>query len=165
MQVLNIFHVLIAIALVAFVLIQKGQGATAGAAFGSGASGTVFGSRGAGNFLTRSTWVLATLFCTISLTMAVMVSRTSALPENNLGVVGAEQLAPVVEEGQQANEVSLTSDEPLVTDMPSFDTDAASDDLPALDTTAGEPVDDAVTEELQAVKDEQDSTGADSDDS
>jgi len=49
--------------------------------------------------------------------------------------------------------------------MPSFDTDAASDDLPALDTTAGEPVDDAVTEELQAVKDEQDSTGADSDDS
>jgi len=165
MQVLNIFHVLIAIALVAFVLIQKGQGATAGAAFGSGASGTVFGSRGAGNFLTRSTWVLATLFCTISLTMAVMVSRMSALPENNLGVVGAEQLAPVVEEGQQANEVSLTSDEPLVTDMPSFDTDTASDDLPALDTTAGEPVDDAVTEELQAVKDEQDSTGADSDDS
>ena len=165
MQVLNIFHVLIAIALVAFVLIQKGQGATAGAAFGSGASGTVFGSRGAGNFLTRSTWVLATLFCTISLVMAVMVSRMSALPENDLGVVGTQQLAPAVEEGQQANEVSVTSDEPLVTDMPSFDTDAASDDLPALDTTAGEPVDDAVTEELQAVKDEQDSTGADSDDS
>ena len=85
MQVLNIFHVLIAIALVAFVLIQKGAGATAGAAFGSGASGTVFGSRGAGNFLTRSTWVLATLFCTISLTMAVMVSRMSALPENKIG--------------------------------------------------------------------------------
>ena len=57
MQVLNIFHVLVAIALIAFVLIQRGQGATAGAAFGSGASGTVFGSRGAGNFLSRSTWV------------------------------------------------------------------------------------------------------------
>jgi len=165
MQVLNIFHVLIAIALVAFVLIQKGQGATAGAAFGSGASGTVFGSRGAGNFLTRSTWVLATLFCTISLTMAVMVSRMSELPENDLGVVGSQQLAPAVEEGQQADEVSLTSDEPLVTDMPSFDTESASDDLPALDTTVGEPVDDAITEELQAVKEEQDSTGAGSDDS
>ena len=165
MQVLNIFHVLIAIALVAFVLIQKGQGATAGAAFGSGASGTVFGSRGAGNFLTRSTWVLATLFCTISLTMAVMVSRMSELPENDLGVVGSQQLAPAVEEGQQADEVSLTSDEPLVTDMPSFDTESASDDLPALDTTVGEPVDDAITEELQAVKEEQDSTGTGSDDS
>ena len=62
MQILNIFHVLVAIALVAFVLIQKGQGATAGASFGAGASATVFGSRGAGNFLTKATWVLAGLF-------------------------------------------------------------------------------------------------------
>ncbi len=79
MQVLNIFHVLIAIAMIAFILIQKGAGATAGAAFGSGASGTVFGARGAGNFLSRSTWVLATLFCLISLTMAVMASRVSTV--------------------------------------------------------------------------------------
>jgi preprotein translocase subunit SecG len=157
MQVLNIFHVLIAIALVAFVLIQKGQGATAGAAFGSGASGTVFGSRGAGNFLTRSTWVLATLFCTISLTMAVMVSRTTATPENDLGVVGSAQVAPAVEESQQGNEVSVTSDEPLVTDMPSFDT--GSDDLPVSDTMGGEPVDDAISEELQAVEDDQEGVG------
>jgi len=163
MQVLNIFHVLVAIALVAFVLIQKGQGATAGAAFGSGASGTVFGSRGAGNFLTRTTWVLATLFCAISLTMAVMVSRMTALPETDLGVVGSAQVAPVVEESQQGNEVSVTSDEPLVTDMPSFD--EAGDDLPATDTTAEEPVDDAITEELQAVEEDQNSSGAGSDDS
>ena len=58
MQVLNIFHVLIAIAMVAFILVQRGPGATAGAAFGSGASGTVFGSRGAGSFLSRTTWIL-----------------------------------------------------------------------------------------------------------
>ena len=134
MQVLNIFHVLIAIALVAFVLIQKGQGATAGAAFGSGASGTVFGSRGAGNFLTRSTWVLATLFCTISLTMAVLVSRVSSAPENNLGVVGSTQVAPAVEQSPPVNEVSVTSDEPLATDIPSFD--ATGDDLPAPETNA-----------------------------
>jgi preprotein translocase subunit SecG len=157
MQILNIFHVLIAIALVAFVLIQKGQGATAGAAFGSGASGTVFGSRGAGNFLTRSTWVLATLFCTISLTMAVMVSRTTATPENDLGVVGSAQVAPAVEESQQGNEVSVTSDEPLVTDMPSFDT--RSDDLPVPDAMGSEAVDDAITEELQAVEDDQEGVG------
>jgi preprotein translocase subunit SecG len=159
MQVLNIFHVLIAIALVAFVLIQKGQGATAGAAFGSGASGTVFGSRGAGNFLTRSTWVLATLFCAISLTMAVMVSRMSAIPENDLGVVGSAQVAPAVEDAQQGNEVSVTSDEPLVTDIPSFDTDAASDDMPVLDTAVDAPVDEAITNELQAVEEDQDSGG------
>ena len=121
MQVLNIFHVLIAIALVAFVLIQKGQGATAGAAFGSGASGTVFGARGAGNFLTRSTWVLATLFCAISLSMAVMVSRMTDLPESDLGVVTTPQSSVAIEESQQSNEISVTSDEPLVTDLPSFE--------------------------------------------
>ena len=88
MQVLNIFHVLVAIAMVAFILVQRGPGATAGAAFGSGASGTVFGSRGAGSFLSRSTWVLATLFCLISLVMAVMVSRELSTPDTDLGVVG-----------------------------------------------------------------------------
>jgi preprotein translocase subunit SecG len=144
MQVLNIFHVLIAIALVAFVLIQKGQGATAGAAFGSGASGTVFGSRGAGNFLTRSTWVLATLFCAISLTMAVLVSRVNTLPETDLGVVGSAQVAPAVEETGSGGEVSVTSDEPLVTDVPSFD--SVSGDLP-------EPAANAVPDDLPAVQD------------
>jgi preprotein translocase subunit SecG len=148
MQVLNIFHVLIAIALVAFVLIQKGQGATAGAAFGSGASGTVFGSRGAGNFLTRSTWVLATLFCTISLTMAVMVSRINALPENDLGVVGNVQPSAQVEESQIADEVSVTSDEPVVTDMPSFE---IIDDTPAASTA----------EESQAAEEEGSGSGSD----
>ena len=161
MQVLNIFHVLIAITLVAFVLIQKGQGATAGAAFGSGASGTVFGARGAGNFLTRATWVLATLFCTISLTMAVMVSRLSEVPENDLGVVGAAA-PPAVEETDTGGEVSVTSDEPLVTDVPSFDT--VSDDLPAADTGA-ETVDETITDELEAVKEQQDSKGTDGEDS
>jgi preprotein translocase subunit SecG len=93
MQALNIFYVLIAIAMVALILVQKGAGATAGAAFGSGASGTVFGARGAGNFLTRTTWVLATLFCTISLLMAVLVSRMSNAPETDLGVLGSSPAA------------------------------------------------------------------------
>jgi preprotein translocase subunit SecG len=96
---LNIFYVLIAIAMVALILVQKGAGATAGAAFGSGASGTVFGARGAGNFLTRSTWVLATLFCSLSLLMAVMVSRMSNTPETDLGVLAA---SPEISESADA---------------------------------------------------------------
>ncbi|HET6564996.1 MAG TPA: preprotein translocase subunit SecG, partial [Xanthomonadales bacterium] len=100
MQALNIFYVLIAIAMVALILVQKGAGATAGAAFGSGASGTVFGARGAGNFLTRTTWVLATLFCTISLLMAVLVSRMSGAPETDLGVIGS---APAVTESAEVD--------------------------------------------------------------
>ena len=125
MQVLNIFHVLIAIALVAFVLIQRGQGATAGAAFGSGASGTVFGARGAGNFLSRTTWVLAGLFCAISLTMAVLVSRYTAAPETDLGVVSAAQEVSVPQDSVQV-EPSVVSDEPLVTDIPQLDTQSQS---------------------------------------
>ena len=165
MQVLNIFHVLIAISLVAFILIQKGQGATAGAAFGSGASGTVFGARGASNFLSRTTWVLAALFCTISLVMAVMVSRTAALPENDLGVVGAGQTqqAPVIEsdaviidEGEEM--ISVGADDSAESDMPFMDTD--SGDLPVLDTEA---IENAVTEEAQAVTNGSDGEEPDTD--
>ena len=182
MQVLNIFHVLIAIALVAFILIQKGQGATAGAAFGSGASGTVFGSRGAGNFLTRTTWVLATLFCTISLTMAVLVSRTSATPENDLGVLGTSQPAPAVDSDTENNIISVGSEESEGTDLPSFNTATddindtgvsgdevmnsnAADDLPALDSMATEAIENAVTEDAQAVDDGSGGEGSDSNDS
>ncbi|MEJ8568464.1 preprotein translocase subunit SecG [Elongatibacter sediminis] len=132
MQVLNIIHVLIAIAMVALVLVQRGAGATAGAAFGSGASGTVFGSRGAGNFLTRSTWILATLFCAISLTMAVVVSRTSATPETDLGVVSE---APAPAAAQPADDSSAI--------------DAGQTDLPALEVS-GEPAIDAASEDLPA---------------
>ena len=141
MQVLNIFHVLIAIALVVFVLIQKGQGATAGAAFGSGASGTVFGARGAGNFLSRTTWVLAALFCAISLTMAIMVSRMMSDTEVGLGVVGTDQApaaieAPVGEESPPAG-LSVGSDEPAPVDLPALDMSVEeaepSTDVPAVE--------------------------------
>ena len=119
MQVLNIFHVLIAIALIGFVLIQRGQGATAGAAFGSGASGTVFGARGAGNFLSRSTWVLAALFCAISLTMAVLVSHMMETTEPDLGVVVPTESA--AQEPVPAEELSVGPGEPAATDMPAFE--------------------------------------------
>ena len=123
MQALNIFHVLIAIGMIAFILIQKGAGATAGAAFGSGASGTVFGSRGAGNFLSRSTWVLATLFCLISLTMAVMASRASLAPETDLGVIANSTPATeeVIEQSAQDLPVLLNESESDSLDLPSID--------------------------------------------
>jgi len=121
MQVLNIFHVLIAIALIAFVLVQRGQGATAGAAFGSGASGTVFGARGAGNFLSRSTWVLAALFCTISLTMGVMVSHMMEQAEPDLGVVSTVEPAAPAGELQAPPEQSASVGEPVPADIPAFE--------------------------------------------
>ncbi|MGH8477144.1 MAG: preprotein translocase subunit SecG [Methylococcales bacterium] len=71
-QALIIVHVLLAIGIISLVLLQQGKGADAGAAFGSGASGTVFGAQGSANFLTRATAVLATLFFATSLGLAVV---------------------------------------------------------------------------------------------
>ena len=69
MTILNVVYVLIAIAMVALILMQRGAGAQAGSGFGAGASATVFGSRGAGNFLSKSTKWLAVTFFVISLFM------------------------------------------------------------------------------------------------
>jgi len=74
--ILLIAHIIVAVTLVGLVLIQHGKGADMGAAFGSGASGTVFGSRGSASFLTRATGVLATLFFVISLVLAYLAAHT-----------------------------------------------------------------------------------------
>lgn len=73
---LIVIHLILAIGLVGLVLIQHGKGADMGTAFGAGASGSVFGSSGAGNFLTRSTAILAGLFFLTSLALAYFAMQT-----------------------------------------------------------------------------------------
>ena len=130
--ILIVFHVLLAVALIALVLLQRGPGATMGAAFGAGASGTVFGSRGAASFLTRSTAFLAVGFFVISLTMAVLAARSGGVGEgDDLGIVGAgldapaepleEQLSEPVDEDEEflpLPEDSEEEDEPEMPEMP-----------------------------------------------
>lgn len=70
---LVIVQLLVGLALIALVLMQHGKGADAGAAFGSGASGTVFGARGAASFLQRATSWLAFVFFAISLALAYLI--------------------------------------------------------------------------------------------
>jgi preprotein translocase subunit SecG len=67
-------HVLVAAALVGFVLLQHGKGADMGAAFGSGASGSLFGATGSANFLSRTTAILATVFFLSSLGLTYLAS-------------------------------------------------------------------------------------------
>jgi len=71
--ILVVVQVLAAAALIGLILLQHGKGADAGAAFGSGASGTVFGSRGSANFLSRATAWLAAVFFAVSLALAYVV--------------------------------------------------------------------------------------------
>jgi preprotein translocase subunit SecG len=98
----------------------------------------VFGSRGAGNFLSRTTWVLAALFCAISLTMAVLVSRMMESPETGLGVVAETPPAVVAEDQplvpEDAGESMFSAEEAPVSDVPAFE--PAAEDLPAADVSA-----------------------------
>ncbi len=93
-SILVVVHLFVAVGLVGLVLIQHGKGADAGAAFGSGASGTVFGARGSGSFLTRATAILALLFFLTSLTLAWYAMQTSDRP----GLMEQAVEAEVVEE-------------------------------------------------------------------
>jgi len=72
-----LLHVIVAIALIALVLFQHGKGADAGAAFGSGASATMFGSRGSASFLSRVTAGLAAGFFITSLLLAYFATQSS----------------------------------------------------------------------------------------
>ena len=71
-NILLVIHLLVAIGVIGLVLIQQGKGADAGAAFGGGASSTVFGSQGSSSFLTRATGILATIFFITSLSLAYL---------------------------------------------------------------------------------------------
>ncbi|TCS71361.1 protein translocase subunit secG [Sulfuritortus calidifontis] len=75
-----VLHILAAVAVVGLVLLQHGKGADMGAAFGSGASGSLFGATGSANFLSRMTAVLATVFFLTSLGLAYF-SASKAKPE------------------------------------------------------------------------------------
>ncbi len=68
-EVLMVVYLLVALGLIGLILIQQGKGADMGASFGAGASATLFGSSGSGNFLTRTTAILAVCFFVLSLTI------------------------------------------------------------------------------------------------
>jgi preprotein translocase subunit SecG len=90
---LLVVHLLISVTLIALVLIQQGKGADAGAAFGSGASNTVFGARGSASFLSKVTGALAAGFFATSLVLAIMAgnfySPSSIVPTDDQGASSA----------------------------------------------------------------------------
>ena len=83
-------HTIIALLIIALVLLQKGKGAEAGAAFGSGASDTVFGAKGSSNFFSRATAILATAFFVSSLSLAYLSSQQADVPDSLLETVVIE---------------------------------------------------------------------------
>ena len=89
-SILLVAQVLLAISLIVLILMQHGKGADAGAAFGSGASATVFGARGSGNFLSRATTIIAILFFIVCLSLAYISSNRN-VPDSVTGSVTAQE--------------------------------------------------------------------------
>ncbi len=85
--ILLVLHVLVAAGVIAFVLLQQGKGADMGAAFGGGSAGSLFGSAGSANFLSRTTAVLATIFFLSSLGLSYIGMHRSGASQAGEGVM------------------------------------------------------------------------------
>ncbi|MDD1783909.1 preprotein translocase subunit SecG [Enterovibrio sp. ZSDZ35] len=96
-EILLVIYLLAALGVIGLVLVQQGKGADMGASFGAGASNTVFGSSGSGNFLTRMTAIFATIFFILSLVLGNMTAKQTQ-------VVGEyEDLSVPVEQTQSVD--------------------------------------------------------------
>ncbi|WP_026375117.1 preprotein translocase subunit SecG [Aestuariibacter salexigens] len=116
-EVLIVAYLIVALLLIGFVLIQQGKGADMGASFGGGGANTVFGSTGSGNFMTRTTAILATLFFLISLILGNLAADKEKAPDQweNLGAPAQSQQSPAVVPADP--DVPATEDKPD-TDVP-----------------------------------------------
>ena len=109
--------IVIAFALVAIVLVQRGKGADIGAAFGSGASNTVFGSAGSLSFLTKATAWLAVGFFLVSFGLAYTARERA----ESVGEVGIPQVTELAEEAAEDGEDEFTPDEEDYPEIPEFE--------------------------------------------
>ena len=117
-----IVHSLAALAIIGLILLQQGKGAAAGASFGGGASQTVFGSEGSGNFFTRATWIIATLFFCTSFGLAVIAKNHSKVATQGLVVPAAQQQEVPSASDVPDSEVPATA----VSDVPAVEAEAAA---------------------------------------
>ena len=131
-----VVHVLVSLGLIGLIMIQQGKGAEAGASFGGGASQTVFGSQGSGNFLTKTTKYLAVIFFATSISLAVIAKQRSE--------VSTQQVLPTasIAEEMQSSDVATESD------VVAESVEAASDDA-NVELESSDPAVDAVQTELE----------------
>jgi preprotein translocase subunit SecG len=122
-NIVIVVHVLVALSIIGLVLLQQGKGAEAGASFGGGASQTVFGSQGGGDFFSKLTAVLAVVFFVTSFSLAIIAKDQAGVDADDdfLGVPAIEQIqeseVPVIE--SQAADSELPTLPPSVNDSDS----------------------------------------------
>ncbi len=110
-QVIIVIHILLGIGIIGLVLMQQGKGADAGAAFGSGASGSVFGAQGSASFLSRTTAIFATLFFITSLGLAMLSGYQGKKSDIILDTPAAEEVksdVPLSQSKPSSDEVPVS---------------------------------------------------------
>lgn len=112
-QLILIIHVIAAISIIALVLVQQGKGATTGAAFGSGASQTVFGSKGSGSFLLKVTIGFVVIFFSTSVGLNYLMGHLVKAAQEVRLPVSSDRSAGVVPPVSPSNIPFSTSTEPL----------------------------------------------------
>ncbi|ASD66678.1 preprotein translocase subunit SecG [Pseudoalteromonas piscicida] len=110
-EILMVVYLIVALALIGMVLIQQGKGADMGSSFGAGASATVFGSSGAGNFMTKTTTILATIFFVLSIVLGNLTT----------GQIKKTNEWENLEAPAAATTVPATSDVPATEENPASD--------------------------------------------
>lgn len=122
--------VVVALAIIGLVLLQQGKGADMGASFGSGASQTLFGSQGSGNFLTRSTWVLAFVFFGLCLALAwIARDKAESAGKIDFGTPAVVEEVPVVD-----SEIPAVEDEAATeSDIPQVEVETEQAELPQVE--------------------------------
>jgi preprotein translocase subunit SecG len=133
--ILTIVQVFLSLGLIGLVLIQHGRGADAGAAFGSGASATVFGAGGSGSFLTRVTAILATLFFLTSMALAYYAAQ-GGKPAGLMD--GLDQTPAPVKPSAPVIPSAPVSAVPLVPPAPGAGSQDAGGDVPAIPVAPAE---------------------------
>ncbi|BFM21765.1 preprotein translocase subunit SecG [Gilvimarinus japonicus] len=134
-KIVLIVHILTALAIIALILMQQGKGASAGASFGAGASQTVFGSEGSGNFFTRATAIFAFVFFCTSFGLAIIAKNSSSIADDSIPSVieSAPAESDVPAAGGAVDASADESDVPGGSDVPSVEQGAgvAEDEVPA----------------------------------
>jgi preprotein translocase subunit SecG len=124
-------HVLVAIALVGFVLLQHGKGADMGAAFGSGSSGSLFGAAGSANFLSRTTAILATVFFLSSLGLTYFGSMRSGPKDIMKEGAAPASSQPVAKDAKEAKPGDVPQGAaPAAPTAPAKEPDSKPSDVP-----------------------------------
>jgi preprotein translocase subunit SecG len=121
--ILIVLHVIVCVFLVAVVLLQRGKGAEIGAVFGGGASSTVFGSRGAGTFLSKLTTASAAVFMMTSLSLSYIYTQDSGERLFEDGVTQEEAAAAAAGEFEEIGTVEIDVEpEPISQEIAPTDT-------------------------------------------